>query len=260
MSDLGEVRTSVDGRVLKIEVDREAKRNAFTPMLLTALGDALTTLENDDDLWVGLVTFAGNHMTAGLDLPLFGEAFTSGKPSYQEGKIDPFGLRTRSTKPVVMAVQGAIFTVGIEILLAADIVIAADSSKLCQMEPKRGLAVLGGANYRYIDRAGWGNAMYHLLRADTFDAQTAFRLGFFQEVVPLGEQRGRALAVAQEVAANAPLALRWMKRNSLTYILEGEQAAIDQIPEMMRATAGSADAAEGLRAFQEKRPAVFTGR
>jgi enoyl-CoA hydratase/carnithine racemase len=217
-------------------------------------------LENDDALWVGLVTFAGEHTTAGLDLPLFREAFTSGRPSHQDGRIDPFGLRTRTTKPVVMAVQGAIYTVGIELMLAADIVIAADSCRLCQMEPKRGLAVLGGANYRYIDRAGWGNAMYHLLRADTFDAQAAYRLGFFQEVVPHGIQRERAFEVAREVAANAPIALRWMKRNSLTYVLDGERAAIDEIPEMMRATAGSEDAAEGVRAFLEKRPAVFAGR
>jgi enoyl-CoA hydratase/carnithine racemase len=159
-----------------------------------------------------------------------------------------------------MAVQGAVYTIGIEMLLAADIVIAADSSRFCQLEPKRGLAVFGGAAFRYVQRAGWGNAMYHLLRADVFDAAEALRLGFVQEVTAHGEQKARAMALAQEISQIAPGALRWIKRAALAYVEGGEQASIDMIPEMMRATSGSADAAEGLRSFIEKREPVFTGR
>jgi enoyl-CoA hydratase len=257
---LGEVRTSVSGRVLAIEVDRNAKRNAFTPKMFQALGEALTRLESDDALWVACVTFAGDHTTAGLDLPLFRESFAAGGGSGDAGRVDPFGLKRRTSKPVIMAVQGACYTIGIEMLLAADIVVAADSCRFCQLEPKRGLAVFGGAAFRYVERAGWGNAMYHLLRADVFDALRALRLGFVQEVVPHGEQKDRALEIAQEIAAIAPQALRWIKRAALAYVLEGEQASIDMIPEMMRATSGSEDAAEGLRSFLEKREPVFTGR
>lgn len=259
MSDNGEIRTRIDGHILTIEVDRNHKRNAFTPELLNDLAIALTQLEDQPDLWVGVVTFAGEHTTAGLDLPRFAARFAEGNGSIDKTLVDPFGLGRRSTKPVVMAVQGSIYAVGIEILLAADIVIAADSAKLCQLEPKRGLAVFGGAAHRYVERAGWGNAMYHLLRADVFDAQTALRLGFFQEVVPHGEQKQRAFEIAREITQCAPKATRWIKRNALAYLREGEDAALAMIPEMMKDTAGSADAAEGLRAFIEKRDAVFTG-
>ena len=260
MSDEGEVRIRKDGRLLVIEVDRERKRNALTPELLKSLAEALTQLDDDPEAWVGVVTFAGNHMTAGLDLPRFAGRFAKGESTADPALVDPFGLGRRSTKPVVIAVQGAVYTIGIELMLAADIVIAADSAQFCQLEPKRGLAVFGGANLRYIDRAGWGNAMYHLLRADTFDAATAYRIGFVQEVVPHGTQAERAIAVGHEVAQCAPRALAWIKKNSLTYVQEGEAAAIAMIPEMMRDTAGSPDAAEGLRAFFEKRDPVFTGQ
>lgn len=259
MSGLGEVRTSVEGRVLVMEVDRREKANAFTPHLIEEMGRALTKLEDDDDLWVGALSFAGDHMTAGLDLPLFSDWFAEGRMTVGDNLVDPFGLGRRSTKPVVMAVQGSIYNVGIEMLLAADIVIAADSAKLCQLEPKRGLAVFGGAAHRYVERAGWGNAMYHLLRADVFDAQEALRLGFVQEVVPHGTQAHRAAEIAQEIALCAPKAIRWIKTNSRTYVQEGEAAVIAMIPEMMRETSRSPDAAEGLRAFRERRAPVFTG-
>ena len=77
-----------------------------------------------------------------------------------------------------MAVQGITFTIGLEMMLAADISIAADDCRFCQMEPKRGLGVVGGGNFRQVERAGWGNAMYHLLRADEFGAERALQLGY----------------------------------------------------------------------------------
>src|ERR1700736_2716040 len=112
--ELGEVRTGVDGRVLAIEVDRNAKRNAFTPKMFSELSAALTRLEADEALWVGVVTFAGDHTTAGLDLPLFRESFASGGRASDPDQIDAFGLKRRTTKPVIMAVQGAVYTIGIE--------------------------------------------------------------------------------------------------------------------------------------------------
>ena len=76
--------------------------------------------------------------------------------------------------------QGISFTIGIEMALAGDIIVAADDCRFCQMEAKRGIAPLGGAHFRYVSRSGWGNAMYHLMLCDEFDAEEAYRVGLVQ--------------------------------------------------------------------------------
>ena len=157
------------------------------------------------------------------------------------------------------AVQGVTYTIGIEILLAADIVIAADDCRFCQLEPKRGLAVFGGAHVRYIQRAGWGNAMYHLLRADEFDASRAKELGFVQEVVSTGSQLERAKEIASEIGQCAPIALQEIKRASQVYLEFGETAAFAEIDNMRRVTLATEDAKEGMQSFIEKRDPVFKG-
>jgi len=259
MSD-GVVRGERDGHLLHIEVDRADKMNGFTPEMFDALSEQLTVLDEDTELWVGVLTFAGKHTTAGLDLPRFAGSMQSGeRDSTSDERVDAFGLRRRCRKPLVMAVQGVTFTIGIDMMLAADIVIAADDCRFCQMEPKRGLAVFGGAHLRYVQRAGWGNAMYHLLRADEFDAARALQLGFVQEVVLAGEQIQRACEVAREICANAPLAVQEIKRGAQVYLDAGEQAAIGEIPTMRQRTASSQDFAEGMASFMEKRAPNFTG-
>jgi enoyl-CoA hydratase/carnithine racemase len=258
MSD-GQIRTEVHGHIFKIIIDNPAKKNAFSPAMMEQLSDALTELHDNADHWVGVICAEGRDFTAGLDMPKFFGP-TAEKRSIKEGNVDPFGLKKRCGKPIVTAVQGIVFTIGIELMLAGDIVVAGDDARFCQMESKRGIAPLGGAHFRYLSRAGWGNAMYHLFLCDEFSAQRAREIGLVQEVVPAGQQVERAMALAAIIAQNAPLGIQVTKEAAAKYIEGGEAAAIAYVPAIRDRVLNSADAKEGIQSFIERRAAVFQGR
>jgi enoyl-CoA hydratase len=246
-------------------VDRVAKKNAFTPKIANELATAMTRLDEDPDLFVGVLTFAGEHTTAGLEMPLFFSEQAQQEAARRKAQqtsepVDPFGLGRRLRKPLVTAVQGITFTIGIEIALAGDIIVTASDARFCQLEPKRGLAPLGGATVRYVQRAGWGNAMYHLLRADEFGADEAYRVGLVQEVVEPGRQVERAVALAREMLQCSPPALVHTIANARIALDEDEPAAIAAIPAMSAAVQATDDFQEGIASFLERRPAQFKGR
>ncbi len=259
MNDAGVVTQTVTDHILHIHVDRAAKRNAFTPHLLQGVGRAFKRLDEEADLWVGVLSFAGDHSTAGLDLTAFLPAMQSGEAVFDATMLDPHALERPCRKPVVCAVQGVTYTIGVELMLACDIVIAAADARFSQLEPTRGITPMGGATLRFVDRAGWGNAMYHLLRCDVFDAARAREIGFVQEVVEPGRQIDRALEIAAEIAANAPLAIQAAKKSAWDAVMINARAGIDQLVPNQMALLKSADAVEGAMAFMQRRPAVFKG-
>ncbi|SDG58929.1 Enoyl-CoA hydratase/carnithine racemase [Bradyrhizobium sp. Rc2d] len=259
MTTEGTIRTEAHDHILKIVIDNPAKKNSFSPAMMDLLSDALTELHNNDSLWVGVICAEGKDFTAGLDMPKFFGP-NAEKRNVREGNVDLFGLTKRCKKPIVTATQGIVYTVGIELMLAGDIVVAADDSRFCQMEAKRGIAPLGGAHFRYLSRAGWGNAMYHLLLCDEFTAQRAREIGLVQEVVPAGQQVARAMEIAAIIARNAPLGIQVTKEAAAKYAEQGEAAAIACIPMIRDRVLKSADAREGIQSFIERRPAVFQGR
>lgn len=256
----GQITTEVREHILLIGIDRPEKYNGFTPKMFEELTDAYNRLENEADLWVGVLFAHGKHFTAGLELPKFVDAMQGGGDPFAPGGVDVFALKQKCTKPIVSAIQGICFTAGIELMLAGDIVVAASDCRFSQLEPKRGIMAFGGATIRFVQRCGWGNAMYHLLRADEFTAGEALRIGLVQEVVEPGTQLDRALALAKEIATQAPLAIQATKASSMTYIEEGEAAAIAGFKETIQRLSASEDAAEGVASFKEKRPPVFQGK
>jgi len=255
----GRIRTENHDHIFRIIIDNPAKKNAFSPAMMEQLSDALTELHNNDNYWVGVICAEGKDFTAGLDMPKFFGP-NAEKRNSREGNVDVFGLQKRCRKPIVTAVQGIVFTIGIELMLAGDIVVAADDARFCQMEAKRGIAPLGGAHFRFLSRTGWGNAMYHLFLCDEFTAARAREIELVQEVVPAGQQIERAMALATTIAKNAPLGIQVTKEAALQYIEHGEAAAVAYIPKVRERVLNSADAREGIQSFIERRAAVFQGR
>jgi enoyl-CoA hydratase/carnithine racemase len=255
----GRIRTEVHGHIFKIIIDNVAKKNSFSPQMMAQLSDAITLLDRTEDYWVGVLCAEGPDFTAGLDMPkFFGPKAEN--TDLKPGNIDVFALEGRCRKPIVTAVQGITFTIGLEMMLAGDIVIAASDCRFCQMESKRGIAPLGGAHFRYLTRAGWGDAMYHLFLCDEFSAERAYKIGLVQEVVEPGKQIDRAMEIAALIAKNAPIGIQVTKEAALKYVEGGERTAISYIPKIKDRVFNSEDMKEGIQSFVERRSAVFRGR
>jgi enoyl-CoA hydratase/carnithine racemase len=255
------ITTTTDGRVRIIALSRPHKRNAFTTAMLAGLADAYSAFEDDPEVWVALLVADGDHFTAGLDLAEVGPAIASGAAIFPSDQVDPLDLGgRRRTKPVVCAVQGICFTIGIELMLASDIVITGDDARFAQMEVRRGIMPFGGATLRMHELAGWPRAMKWLLSGDEFDAAEALAMGLVAEVVPAATVRARGLALAQRIAERAPLAVRATLASARTAREHGRDRAAAELMGHARPLFASADAREGILSFIERRDGRFTGR
>jgi enoyl-CoA hydratase len=258
----GAISVEARGHLLLIGLNRPSKFNGMTPKMFAELVEAYTKLETDDDLWVGVLHAHGPHFTAGLDLPKFVGSMQSDGGDMTGGTgIDPFALRGPwRKKPLIAAVKGITFTAGLEMALAADIIIAGSNARFAMMEPKRGLMPTGGATFRFVERGGWGNAMRWLLTGDEFGPTEAQRIGIVQEIVEPEVVLDRAIALAETIASRAPLAVRAARANALKYAQEGELAAIADFASVQRGLSTTQDFAEGVQSFIERRTARFAGR
>jgi enoyl-CoA hydratase/carnithine racemase len=241
---------------------RPAKRNAFTKQMISELSAAYGLLESDEDLWCGVLFAHGDHFTGGLDMLDVGAELASGEFTAPEGGRDPWRLDGTWSKPVVAAAQGWVMTLGIELLLAADIRVATQDARFSQFEIRRGIYPFGGATFRFPREAGWGNAMRWILTGDEFDAAEAHRIGLVQEIVSDGATAlKRAKEIAQTISErSAPLGVRTALASAHRAREHGDSTAIAQLrPDIARLFA-TADGAEGVTSFIERRAAVFTGR
>lgn len=261
MSD-GAITVKKEGHVLMMGINRPEKYNAFSLSMWQDLAEAYRYLEDEHELRCGVVYGEGQHFTAGLDLAQWSDKFASGVFSKPENNgIDPLGLSTEPvSKPIVIAVHGICFTVGIELLLATDIRVASDDVRFGQIEIKRGIYPVGGATIRWAMESGWGNAMRYLLTGDEFGANEAQKMGLIQESVPAGEHVTKAVEIAQTIAKQAPLGVyATLKSARLTRKLAEQDAIADLLPTLADIMK-SDDAQEGVQSFIERREAKFTGR
>lgn len=247
--------------VAEIGLDRADKRNAFDLQMLRELSEAFTRFDEDDDLRCAILFAHGDHFTGGLDLAEVGPHVASSGSLFPDDGVDPLGIHSKRVgKPVVMAAQGWCLTIGVELALAADIRIAAAGVRFSQLEIKRGIFPFGGATMRMPALTGWGNAMMVLLTGDTFDAETALRMGLVQDVVPEAELMTRARALADRIAAQAPLAVQATLASARAALGQGPIDEAARLLHRARELMDTEDAAEGIRSFVERRDAVFVGR
>jgi len=259
----GQVTVEVHGKNLLIGLNRPEKFNLITAGMLEDYANALQQLEQDGDLWTGVLFAKGHNFCAGADMTSFSaNTFGSGDKFTQGYDVDPYDLLAtiRRNKPVVCAVQGIVYTAGLELMLACDMVVAADNCTFSQMEPARAVVAGGGGIFRFVQRAGWGNAMRWLLTAGKFDSAEALRIGIVQEVVPVGQQLDRAIALAEEINKVAPLAVRATRKLARKYLLEGEQACIADSDGTQKTLSHTEDFKEGIQSFFDRRDAEFKGR
>ena len=250
------------GHVLLMGLNRPAKRNAFNLAMLDQLAAAYHELEADDDIRCGVLFAHGDHFTGGLDLAEVGPVIGQGDlPFSRPGRRDPWRKDGVWTTPVIAAVQGWTMTLAIELLLAADIRIAAADARFAQMEINRGIYAFGGATIRLPRDAGWGNAMRWLLTGEPYDAHEAYRIGLVQEIVEPGRQLERAIELADAIATkSAPLGVKTTLASAHRARSEGEAAAFARLDADMAELFDTDDGHEGLQSFIERREAKFTGR
>jgi enoyl-CoA hydratase/carnithine racemase len=260
MNATSKVTVEQKGHILLIGLNRPEKLNAADMEMLQELALAYGKLDSDPELRVGLVFAHGDHFTARLDLADVAPRLNAdGLAMVPEGGLDPWGIQSKPvSKPVVVAIQGTCFTLGVELALNSEVVIAAENAKFAQLEVSRGILPFGGATKRMPRVAGWPNAMRYLLTGDSFDAGTALRLGIVNEVVPVGTEKGRAFEIAEKIAAQAPLAVQATLASARAALLD-ESAEDAFIGKRLARLAASKDAMRAMEAYLSKSPVTFEG-
>ena len=257
-----------EGAVLVVTLNRPEKKNAVNSEVMCRLYDAWVRLDQDDEIRVAILTGRGDTFCAGMDLAEIGRlrSGVTDNEWLERVRKEPhviYGawLKTyRPAKPVILAAEGFARAGGTEILQGTDIRVAGESAMFGVTEVQRGLFPMAGSAVRLRRQIPYAIAAEMLLAGDDLPARRAYELGLVNHVVPDGQALAKAMGIAQRIAANGPLAVKALVATlRATETLPEDQAfAIEQQHGMK--VMMSADAAEGPRAFLEKRKPVFTGR
>jgi len=251
-----------DDNILMIGVNRPRDYNLWNLEVIAEVSRAYRLLGDDPDLRVGVLFGHGERFTAGLDLLSVAPAIASGDVAsvIPRDGYDPWNfLGEPCPKPIIIAAHGRCNTLGIELMLASEVAVAATGTKFAQLEVARGIFPLGGATFRLPMRLGPAGTRY-LLTAEGFDAETAFRLGLISEVTPAGEHLQRAIEIARIIASNAPLAVQAALTSARAAERASRDVALAVLLERNAQIAASFDAAEGVVAMVENRKPVFRGK
>jgi len=257
----GNIRVERHSSVLLIGIDRPEAQNRFDAPMLIGLGKAYYQLDHEDGLRAAVLYGVGRDFCLGVDRGAFAAAQAAGQlPPKDPDYINPVGLRPPyRSKPVVIAVHGGTKYLGHELLLASDIRVAANDTVFSQGEVARGVFPGGGATVRFPREVGWGNAMRYMLTGEEWGAAEAYRLGLVQEVTPPGKELDRAIDLANQIAAAAPLGVRATLASARQALAADEATALAALQAEFGRLLQSEDAKEFQRALEGGRAPVYRG-
>lgn len=251
-----EVLVERRGNVQLITVNRPQAKNALNRAVAEGVAAAVDELDESAELRVGVLTGAGGTFSSGMDL----KAFVQGETPLIEGR-GLCGITQRPPrKPLIGAVEGWAVAGGFELLLACDLIVAAESARFGVPEVKRSLVAAGGAALLLPRRVPFALALELLLTGETFDARRAADIGLVNHVVADGGAVERALGLAGVIAENGPLAVAATKAIARASADWSFDEGWERQNEITTPVFSSHDAIEGATAFAEKRKPVWTGR
>lgn len=262
------VKYEKKNRIGYITLNRPEVMNALHPACHVELGEVYDEIADDPDVWVVIVTGAGDRaFSAGNDLKATAEAGrrpaaerSGARPRQGSGGFGGNTARWDFVKPIIAAVNGWAMGGGMEIVLASDIVIAADHAKLGLPEPRVGLLAGAGGVHRLPRQLGMRRAMGMILTGKPIDAQTALDWGLVNEVVPLSDLMQTAERWAAEIMECSPLAIRASKEAAMAGMHMSMEEVMSTTFPAQAAMNGTEDQLEGPRAFAEKRAPEWKGR
>jgi enoyl-CoA hydratase len=258
------VAYSSSDRVAVITLDRPEARNAVNREVALGLEAAVDRLEDDPDTWVGVLCANTSEQArpvfcAGADLNVIRETGNADALETARGGFAGFVYRER-TKPIVVAVDGLAVAGGLEIVLAADVVVASTISAFGLAEVTRNLVAGAGGLFRLPRAIGRLPAMDAILTGEPIDAPRAFTLGLVSRLVEPGAAFDEALRVARQIAAAGPLAVRASRRVVLAAASHDDETLQALSKQLLDEVLASEDTEEGLTAFVEKRPPRWAAR
>jgi enoyl-CoA hydratase len=263
LSPTAKITVERRGQIVLIGLNRPYIHNRVDPETYVGLAKALYQYDHDPSLRAAVLFGHGENFSRGIDVDAYEAFFATGRPLFADKDfVDPLAKSNiKRTKPLIVVTHGDTWNMAHEICLASDIRVAAADTRFGQDENTHGRFPGGGSTIRFVDQAGWGNAMRYMLTGDHWSAEEARRIGIVQEIAPTPEKALElGIEIASKIAACGPLGIKTTLASAHLAIDPSQAEALTKLNAQYQALYRTEDFKEGRRAEAENRPPVYLGR